>query len=62
MRSSAEHGSYGSGESLKKSQNMLFVMPKELFSEKDAVEKKRILQDEYGMVMTVRFIMIIWLI
>ena len=36
----------------KKSQNVLISMLEELLSEKDAVEKKRILADEYGMTMT----------
>lgn len=36
----------------KKSQNVLISMVEELLSEKDAVEKKRILADEYGMIMT----------
>lgn len=36
----------------KKSQNILISMLEELLSEKDAVEKKRILSDEYGMIMT----------
>ena len=42
----------GSGESVKKSQNVLIAMLEELVSKKDAAEKKRILVDEYGMVMT----------
>ena len=42
----------GSGESVKKSQNVLIAMLEELISKKDAAEKKRILVDEYGMVMT----------
>ena len=37
---------------IKKSQNVLISMLEELLSEKDAVEKKRILADEYGMIMT----------
>ena len=41
-----------SGEAVKKSQNVLIAMLEELVSEKDAAEKKRILADEYGMVMT----------
>lgn len=41
-----------SGEGIKKSQNVLISMLEELLSEKDAVEKKRILADEYGMRMT----------
>ena len=36
----------------KKSQNVLISMVEELLSEKDAVEKKCILADEYGMIMT----------
>ncbi len=36
----------------KKSQNVLISMLQELLSEKDAVEKKRILSDEYGMIIT----------
>ena len=43
---------HNSGESIKKSQNVLIAMLEELVSEKDAAEKKRILTDEYGMVMT----------
>ena len=39
-------------DSIKKSQNVLISMLEELLSEKDAVEKKRILADEYGMIMT----------
>ena len=39
-------------DSIKKSQNVLISMLEELLSEKDAVEKKRILADEYGMKMT----------
>ena len=35
-----------------KSQNALIAMLEELVSEKDAAEKKRILADEYGMIMT----------
>ncbi len=42
----------GSGEFVKKSQNVLIAMLEELISKKDAAEKKRILVDEYGMVMT----------
>ena len=42
----------GSGKPVKKSQNMLIAMLEELVSEKDATEKKRILEDEYGMIMT----------
>ena len=41
-----------SGEPVKKSQNVLIAMLEELISKKDAAEKKRILVDEYGMVMT----------
>lgn len=40
------------GDSIRKSQNVLIAMLEELFSGKDVVEKKRILADEYGMVMT----------
>ncbi len=40
------------GDGIKKSQNVLISMLEELLSEKDAVEKKRILADEYGMIMT----------
>lgn len=43
---------YNSGEGIKKSQNVLISMLEELLSEKSAVEKKRILVDEYGMIMT----------
>ena len=39
-------------DGIKKSQNVLISMLEELLSEKDAVEKKRILADEYGMIMT----------
>ena len=39
-------------EGKKKSENVLISMLEELLSEKDAVEKKRILADEYGMIMT----------
>ncbi|MCM1190097.1 MAG: hypothetical protein NC541_12470 [bacterium] len=42
----------GAGETVKKSQNKLIAMLEELVSEKGAAEKKRILADEYGMVMT----------
>lgn len=41
------------GKGVKKSENVLIAMLEELVSEKDAEEKKRILADEYGMVMTV---------
>ena len=41
-----------SGEVIKKSQNVLIAMLEELVSMKDAEEKKRILAEEYGMVMT----------
>ena len=37
---------------IKKFPNILIAMLEELVSEKDAAEKKRILTDEYGMVMT----------
>lgn len=37
---------------MKKSQNTLISMLEELFSEKDTAEKKQILADEYGMIMT----------
>ena len=43
---------YSAGETVKKSQNTLIAMLEELVSEKDAAEKKRVLADEYGMVMT----------
>lgn len=39
-------------DGIKKSQNVLISMLEELLSEKDAVEKKRILADEYGMIIT----------
>ncbi|MCM1134135.1 MAG: hypothetical protein NC400_01045 [Clostridium sp.] len=42
----------GSGEKIRKSQNVLIAMLEELVSGKDAAEKKRILADEYGMKMT----------
>lgn len=45
-----ENRSFGKG--IKKSQNVLISMLEELFPGKDAVEKKRILEDEYGMRMT----------
>ena len=41
-----------SGKAIKKSQNVLIAMLEELVSGKDASEKKRILEDEYGMTMT----------
>lgn len=41
------------GKNIKKSQNILMAMLEELLSGKNAAEKKRILADEYGMVMTV---------
>ena len=41
-----------SGTAVKKSQNVLIAMLEELVSRKDASEKKRILEDEYGMTMT----------
>ena len=41
-----------SSDGIKKSQNVLISMLEELLSEKNAVEKKRILADEYGMKMT----------
>lgn len=41
------------GKNIKKSQNILIAMLEELLSGKNAAEKKRILADEYGMVMTV---------
>jgi len=40
------------GETIKKSQNTLIAMLEELVSVKDAAEKKHILADEYGMIMT----------
>ena len=45
-----ENDKYSDG--IKKSQNVLISMLEELLSEKDAVEKKRVLADEYGMIMT----------
>lgn len=42
---------YNFGEGIKKSQNVLISMLEDLLSEKNAVEKKRILADEYGMKM-----------
>lgn len=48
IRNGENHNSDG----IKKSQNILISMLEELLSEKDAVEKKRILADEYGMRMT----------
>lgn len=41
-----------SGATIKKSQNALIAMLEELVSVKDAAEKKHILADEYGMIMT----------
>ena len=41
-----------SGEVMKKSQNALIALLEELLSEKDAAEKKRVLAEEYGMIMT----------
>ncbi len=41
-----------SGKAIKKSQNVLIAMLEELVSAKDAAEKKHILADEYGMIMT----------
>ena len=41
-----------SGTAVKKSQNVLIAMLEELVSRKDASEKKRILEDKYGMTMT----------
>lgn len=41
------------GKSVKKSQNVLIAMLEELLSGKDAAKKKKILADEYGMIMTV---------
>lgn len=40
------------GNAVKKSQNVLIAMLEELISKKDATEKKKILTDEYGMIMT----------
>ncbi len=40
------------GEAITKSQNVLIAMLEELLSKKDTEEKKRILADEYGMIMT----------
>ena len=40
------------GKAIKKSQNVLIAMLEELVSGKDASEKKRILEEEYGMTMT----------
>ena len=40
------------GKAIKKSQNVLIAMLEELVSRKDASEKKRILEEEYGMTMT----------
>ena len=45
-------GKHSSGEVIRKSQNVLIAMLEELLSAKDATEKKRILADEYGMIMT----------
>ena len=49
IRSGADSSS---GKAVKKSQNVLIAMLEELVSRKDASEKKRILEDEYGMTMT----------
>ena len=47
------NGKYdGSGETIKKSSNALIAMLEELVSEKNVLEKKRILSDEFGMIMT----------
>jgi len=43
---------YHPEETIKKSKHILIAMLEELLSEKDAAEKKRILADEYGMIMT----------
>lgn len=40
------------GKAIKKSQNVLIAMLEELVSRKDASEKKRIVEEEYGMTMT----------
>ena len=45
-------GNDASRKAMKKSQNALIAMLEELVSVKDAAEKKRILAEEYGMVMT----------
>ena len=45
-------GNHSGEEVMKKSQNVLIAMLEELVSMKDAEEKKRILAEEYGMVMT----------
>lgn len=49
MRNEGEHSG---GGAIRKSQNVLIAMLEELLSVKDAAEKKRILADEYGMIMT----------
>jgi hypothetical protein len=41
-----------SGKAMKRSQNVLIAMLEELVSAKSVAEKKRILADEYGMIMT----------
>ena len=41
-----------SGENLKDSQNILINMLEKLFSQMDTTEKKRILTESYGMIMT----------
>ena len=45
-------GGHIAGEDMGKSSNVLIAMLEELLSSKSAEEKKRILTDEYGMVMT----------
>lgn len=45
-------GEHSSGEAIRKSQNVLIAMLEELLSVKDVADKKRILADEYGMIMT----------
>lgn len=44
------------GKAIKKFQNVLIAMLEELVSRKDASEKKRILEEEYGMTMTAELV------
>lgn len=46
------NGENNNSGGIRKSQNVLISMLEELLSEKNAVEKKHILADEYGMIMT----------
>lgn len=46
------NGEGSSQNAIQKSQNVLIAMLEELFFEKDEAEKKRVLEEEYGMIMT----------